>query len=106
MRDTSQRGSFISAGNDLKAIAAGESTPTRHYRSETLEAIENLPHPVIAAVQGHCYNGSLELAIACDLLIAAESTRFTDTHGTFGMTPLWEINQRLPRRIVPIKQKK
>ena len=98
-------GRSFSAGNDLKAIAAGESAPTRHYQAETLEAIENLPQPVIAAVQGHCYTGSLELAIACDLLIAAESAKFADTHGKFGMTPLWGMSQRLPRRIGPLKAK-
>ena len=64
------RGRSFSAGNDLKAIQAGERPPSAHYQAETLEAIEKLPQPVIAAVQGHCYTGALELAIACDLLVA------------------------------------
>ena len=65
-----------SAGNDLKAIQSGEKPPIAHFQAETLDAIERLPQPVIAAVQGHCYTGALELAIACDLLIAADSARF------------------------------
>ena len=77
-------GRSFSAGNDLKAIQAGETAPSRHYQAETLELIENLPQPVIASVQGHCYTGSLELAIACDLLIASESAKFADTHGKWG----------------------
>lgn len=98
-------GRSFSAGNDLKAIQAGETAPSKDYQAETLEKLENLPQPVIAAVQGHCYTGSLELAIACDLLIAGESAKFADTHGKWGMTPLWGMSQRLPRRIGPIRAK-
>jgi len=92
-------GRSFSAGNDLKAIGAGERAPSPHFQAETLEAIERLPQPVIAAVQGHCYTGSLELALACDLMIAGASAKLADTHGKFGMAPVWGMSQRLPRRI-------
>ena len=92
-------GRSFSAGNDLKAIRAGEQAPSPYYQAETLEAIEGLPQPVIAAVQGHCYTGSLELALACDLLVAADDARFADTHGKWGMSPTWGMTQRLPRRV-------
>ncbi len=92
-------GRSFSAGNDLSAIQAGERPPSAHFQAETLDAIERLPQPVIAAVQGHCYTGSLELAIACDLLVAAESAKFCDTHGKWGMSPTWGMTQRLPRRV-------
>ena len=92
-------GRSFSAGNDLKAIQAGERAPSPHFQAETLDAIERLPQPVIAAVRGHCYTGSLELAIACDLMIASESAKFCDTHGKWGMSPTWGMSQRLPRRI-------
>ena len=84
---------------------AGERAPEPHYQADTLQAIEDLPQPVIASVQGHCYTGGLELALACDLLIAAESARFADTHGRWGMTPTWGMTQRLPRRIGPLRAK-
>ena len=45
-------GRSFSAGNDLKAIQSGEKPPSRHFQAETLDAIERLPQPVIAAVQG------------------------------------------------------
>lgn len=90
--------SFL-AGNDLSAIQAGEKAPSVHFQAETLDAIERLPQPVIAAVQGHCYTGSLELAIACDLLIATHDAKFCDTHGKWGMSPTWGMSQRLPRRV-------
>ena len=92
-------GRSFSAGNDLKAIQSGERAPSAHFQSETLEAIERLPQPVIAAVQGHCYTGSLELALSCDLMIASESAKFADTHGKWGMSPTWGMSQRLPRRV-------
>ncbi|MCP5266103.1 MAG: enoyl-CoA hydratase/isomerase family protein [Burkholderiaceae bacterium] len=92
-------GRSFSAGNDLKAIQAGELPPSEHFQAETLERIERLPQPVIAAVQGHCYTGSLELALACDLMICARSARFADTHGKWGMSPRWGMSQRLPRRV-------
>ena len=98
-------GRSFSAGNDLRAIQAGERAVSLHFQAETLDRIERLPQPVIAAVQGHCYTGALELVLACDLLIAAESARFADTHGKFGMTPTWGMSQRLPRRIGPLRAK-
>ncbi len=98
-------GRSFSAGNDLKAIQAGEVAPSRHYQAETLEAIENIPQVVIASIQGHCYTGSLELALACDLMIVRESAKLSDTHGKWGMSPTWGMSQRLPRRIGPLKAK-
>jgi enoyl-CoA hydratase/carnithine racemase len=93
------KGRSFSAGNDLKAIQDGETAPSRHFQAETLDAIEALPQPVIAAVQGHCYTGSLELALACDLMITAENAKLADTHGKWAMTPTWGMSQRLPRRV-------
>ena len=92
-------GRSFSAGNDLKAIQSGEKAPSPHFQAETLDSIERLPQPVIALVQGHCYTGSLELALSCDLLIAGDSAKFADTHGKWGLSPTWGMTQRLPRRI-------
>jgi len=93
------KGRSFSAGNDLKAIQSGDRPPSPAFQAQTLEAIERMPQPVIAAVQGHCYTGALELALACDLLVAAESAKFADTHGKWGMSPTWGMSQRLPRRV-------
>ena len=98
-------GRSFSAGNDLKAIQSGERPPSAYFQAETLEAIERLPQPVIAAVHGHCYTGSLELALACDLMITGESAKLADTHGKWGMAPSWGMSQRLPRRIGLVKAK-
>jgi len=98
-------GRSFSAGNDIRAIQAGDRAPSAHFQADTIDAIEALPQPVIASVQGHCYTGALELALACDLLIAGESARFADTHGKWSMTPTWGMSQRLPRRIGPVRAK-
>lgn len=98
-------GKSFSAGNDIKAIQAGDRAPSAHFQAETLDAIEALPQPVIAQVQGHCYTGALEVMLACDLAIAGESARFADTHGKWSMTPTWGMSQRLPRRIGALKAK-
>lgn len=92
-------GRSFSAGNDLKAIQAGEVAPSPHFQAQTIDAMEALPQPVVAVVQGHCYTGALEVALGADFIIAAESARFADTHGRWGMTPTWGMSQRLPRRI-------
>jgi enoyl-CoA hydratase/carnithine racemase len=98
-------GRSFSSGNDLSAITAGEVAPSRHFQAETLDAIEALAQPVVAAVRGHCYTGALELVLACDLLVASETARFVDSHGKWGMTPTWGMSQRLPRRIGLLRAK-
>ena len=92
-------GSCFSAGHDLADIAAGEEVPSRGWHSETLRLMEKLPKPVIAAVHGHCYTGALEVALACDFIIAADNARFGDTHARWALTPVWGMSQRLPRRV-------
>jgi enoyl-CoA hydratase/carnithine racemase len=98
-------GRSFSAGNDLKAIQAGDAPPDRFFQAETVERLEALPQPVIGAVQGHCYTGALELVLACDLIVAADDAKFADTHGKWAMAPGWGMSQRLPRRIGAAKAK-
>ncbi|MFO7963662.1 MAG: enoyl-CoA hydratase/isomerase family protein [Desulfobacterales bacterium] len=92
-------GRCFSAGHDLKDLGAGEKPPSEHFQSETVARLANLPQPVISAVHGHCYTGALELALAGDIIIAAESALFADTHGRWALTPIWGMSQRLPRRV-------
>lgn len=98
-------GAAFSAGNDIKAIQAGDRAPSAHFQAETIDAIEALPQPVIAQVHGYCFTGALEVALACDLIVASESARFADTHGRWSMTPTWGMSQRLPRRVGALKAK-
>ncbi|WP_439814595.1 enoyl-CoA hydratase/isomerase family protein [Zavarzinia sp. CC-PAN008] len=96
-------GKCFSAGNDLGAIAAGDRPRDPRLQGTTIEKLANLPQPVIVGVHGHCYTGGLELALAADILVAAESAKFADTHGKWALTPVWGMSQRLPRRVGPYK---
>jgi enoyl-CoA hydratase/carnithine racemase len=92
-------GRCFSAGHDLGDIATGERLPRPHFQSHVIEKLSNLAQPVISAVHGHCYTGALELALAGDLILAAEGARFADTHARWALTPVWGMSQRLPRRV-------
>lgn len=93
-------GRSFCAGHDLDGIAGGDehATVLRHENA-VIERLANLPIPVVAAVQGHCFTGGLELALAADIIIAAENAQFADTHGKWDLVPVWGLSQRLPRRI-------
>lgn len=90
-------GAVFCAGNDLKE--RGAEAPRTHYQASIVTKLATLPQPVIVAVQGGCFTGGLELALAGDIIIAASSASFADTHGKFALTPIWGMSQRLPRRV-------
>lgn len=92
-------GRSFCAGHDLESIASGERPPSRHFESETVEALERLPQPTIAKIRGHCFTGGLELALGCDLLFATASATLGDTHGQWGLVPVWGMSVRLPERV-------
>jgi enoyl-CoA hydratase/carnithine racemase len=92
-------GRSFCAGHDLAAIADHEPAPSRHFEPETVDALEALPKPTIARLHGHCYTGGLELALACDILVAGASATLGDTHGQWGLVPIWGMSVRLPERV-------
>lgn len=92
-------GRCFSAGHDLADISEGEAVPSPGWHSETLRMMEKLAKPVIAVVHGHCYTGALEVALAADFILAADTAKFGDTHARWALTPIWGMSQRLPRRV-------
>ncbi len=99
-------GRAFSSGGDLKsfreAVASGSfaSFVDRLAASQTLfRRIEQLPQPVIAAVNGYAVAGGLELILCCDLVVAAESARIGDGHAKYGVIPGAGSTARLPRKL-------
>jgi enoyl-CoA hydratase/carnithine racemase len=92
-------GRCFSAGNDIKSMRDPTPGISARIQLEVIDAIEALPQPVIAAVHGFCLTGALELILACDLVLAAETSRIGDTHAKWGLVPTWGGNMRLPRRV-------
>ena len=88
------------AGNDLK-FQASVGGPRQYPKSGFggLTARFDLDKPVIAAVNGVCMGGGCELALACDIVIAAENARFALPEPRVGMAALAGGLHRLPRTI-------
>jgi enoyl-CoA hydratase/carnithine racemase len=93
-------GKGFCAGADLNEVAAGGGAerPPR-YKPGVIDRLQRLAKPTIAAAHGVCYTGGLELALACDFIVAEAGARFADTHGKWGFVGSWGMSQRLPRRI-------
>lgn len=89
-------GPVFCAGADL---GPREDVPVPDFQARTIARIAALPQPVIAAVHADCLTGGLELILAADLIVAAESAGFADTHARWGVVPVWGMTPRLPRRI-------
>jgi enoyl-CoA hydratase/carnithine racemase len=89
----------FSAGNDLKHQAAGNPITIPPNGFAGLTARYNLNKPVIAAVNGLAMGGGFEIALACDLIVAAETALFALPEPRVGLAALAGGLHRLPREI-------
>ncbi len=92
------------AGADIKEMASMSSTEVLGFTQEghaALAALEALPLPVIAAVNGFALGGGCELMLACDFAVAAETARFGQPEVALGVTPGLGGTVRLSRRVGP-----
>jgi enoyl-CoA hydratase len=90
----------FAAGADIAELAAG--TPISLYenrRIDAWDAIRAVRTPLVAAVSGFCLGGGCELAMLCDLIVAAESAKFGQPEINLGVLPGAGGTQRLTRAV-------
>lgn len=98
-------GRAFSAGVDLKALGDRELTggsvgdildlPARSLTTK----LSSGRVVTIAKVNGFCFTGALELALACDLMVTNVGAKMADTHAKFGLRPTWGLSARLPAAV-------
>ena len=97
---------IFSAGWDLKAVDKGEMQTSNWWEDDYgpggfagLTELWDLNKPVIAALNGIAIGGGVELALGCDLIVAAEHASFSLPEMPLGLIPDAGAIQRMPRRI-------
>lgn len=90
------------AGADIKELAQCDALTGKHFSVEghkTIDRLQSLPIPVIAAVNGYALGGGSEIALACDFIYASETAMFGLPEISLGLIPGFGGTQRLPRLI-------
>jgi len=94
--------SFV-AGSDLNELARMNPLEMEHFSATLAQQLyhrfEQMEKPVIAMIDGLCLGGGLELALACDIRIASESSRFGQPEIFLGFMPGSGGTQRLPKLV-------
>jgi len=104
-------GRAFCSGLDIKEATNPEYMLTALNFHNTYEAVQyfrdifslyyNLPMPVIAAINGACIGGGMEIALACDVRFAVDTAVFSIPEVTYGLIPDCGGTQRLPRVVGP-----
>ena len=92
-------GRAFTAGLDLDEWAAPGVVAAAAYEHDAVAALLRFSGPVIGAINGLAITGGVEIALACDVLIASSEARFADTHVKVGLLPGWGGSVRMARRI-------
>ena len=85
--------------NALETLDAESIVPWIQKGHAVFNRLQALPLPVLARVEGYALGGGLELAMACDLILAAQRARFGQPEANLGFVAGWGGTFRLPRRI-------
>ena len=84
---------------ELEALDAEDALEFSQFGQHLFQRIADLPQVSIAAINGYCIGGALDLALACDIRIAAASAIFAHPGARLGIITGWGGTQRLPRLI-------
>ncbi|MBM4309433.1 MAG: hypothetical protein FJ119_00580 [Deltaproteobacteria bacterium] len=90
------------AGADIAEMQSKNAQQARVYSElghRFMNTLQDLPQPVIAAINGFCLGGGLEVALACDIRIAAEAAQFGLPETILGIIPGWGATQRAARLV-------
>jgi len=98
-------GTVFTAGLDLDEWDAPEGPVAAGYVHDAVAALHQFGGPIIAAVNGVAVTGGVEIALACDVIIASEQARFADTHVRVGLLPGWGGSARLIQRVGLLRAK-
>jgi enoyl-CoA hydratase/carnithine racemase len=103
-------GAHFCSGGNLQRLAQVRSVGPHEQQQSVerfhgfIEALRTFPKPVIAAVEGAAAGGGFSLALACDLIVAAEDAQFTMSYARAGLSPdggsTWQLANALPRALV------
>ncbi len=90
------------AGADIGHMKDLSTQEAERYAAQghrICEAVETFPGATIAAIDGYCFGGGCELALACDLRVAGDDAILGQTEIDLGIVPGWGGTQRLPRLV-------
>lgn len=100
-------GAHFCAGGNLQRLQANRALPPEH-QAQSIEGLHNwietiraFPKPVVAAVEGACAGAGFSLALACDMVVAANNSVFVMAYANVGLSPdggaSWSLMRALPR---------
>ena len=103
-------GSIFCAGGNLKRLKENREQPREHQAQSIeqlhgwIEAISTFPKPVLAAVEGAAAGAGFSLALACDMIVAADDAVFVMAYSTIALSPdgggSWSLSRGLPPQLV------
>ncbi len=93
----------FTGGVDLKEVADDARSATsgggKRQAEDPAQACRDTAKPLIAAINGTCVTGGLEIALSCDFVVASDRARFADTHAKIGVIAAWGMTALLPRAV-------